>query len=109
MKVTPVDFSEVEGDVPFLCKCDETDTAIIKWIDARSEKSDNVNKSYLGFARRAIINSGVKHDDIAGLCHNMLVRQRGLVQVGAYNLYTMFNNTISIIRSFERAQKRGAK
>lgn len=82
---------------------------IIEWIENKAANASNVQKSHLGFARRAIINSGVKHDDIAGLCHNMLVRQCGLVQVGAYNLYTMFNNTISIIRSFERAQKRGAK
>lgn len=82
---------------------------IIQWIDQKAENASNVQKLYLGFARRAIINSGVEHDNIAGLCHNMLVRQRGLLQEGAYNLYKMFDNTISIIRSFEREQKRGFK
>ena len=79
---------------------------IIQWIDHKAAHASNVQKSYLGFARRKIINSGIKHDDINGLCHQMLVCNNALIGHGAYHLQTMLNNTISIIRAFERAQKR---
>lgn len=80
---------------------------IIEWIDQKSAIASNVQKSYLGFARRKIINSGIKHDDINGLCHQMLVCSNALIGHDAYHLQSMLNNTISIIRAFDRAQKRG--
>lgn len=82
---------------------------ILEWLDKRIERADNVHKSYLGFTRRAIINSGVDKNDISALCHDMLVRQRGLIPAGAYSLHSRFSNAISIIRCFEREQKKGYK
>ena len=104
MNVEPVDFSEVDGDIPFPWRA-----PILEWLDKRIEQADNVQKSYLGFTMRAIINSGVDQTDINDLCHDMLVRQRGLIPAGAYSLHSRFSNAISIIRCFEREQKKGFK
>ena len=82
---------------------------IIQWIDQKAANASNVHKSYLGFTKRAIINSGVDQTDINALCNDMLVRQHGLIQAGAYSLHSRFSNAISIIRCFEREQKRGGK
>ena len=82
---------------------------ILEWLDKRIEQADNVHKSYIGFTKRAIINSGVDQTDINALCYDMLVRQRCLIPAGAYSLHSRFSNAISIIRCFEREQKRGAK
>ena len=82
---------------------------IIEWLDKRIEQADNVHKSYLAFTKRAIINSGIEQTDINALCHQMLVRQRDLIPAGAYSLHSRFSNAISIIRCFEREQKKGFK
>ena len=104
MNVEPVDFSEVNGDIPFPWRA-----PILEWLDKRIERADNVHKSYLSFTKRAIINSGVDQTDINALCHQMLVRQRDLITAGAYSLHSRFSNAISIIRCFEREQKKGFK
>lgn len=82
---------------------------ILDWLDKRIERADNVHKSYLSFTKRAIINSGIEKTDINALCHSMLVRQHGLIPAGAYSLHSRFSNAISVIRCFEREQKRGDK
>lgn len=82
---------------------------ILDWLDKRIEQADNVQKSHLGFTKRVIINSGVDQTEINALCHDMLVRQCGLISAGAYSLHSRFSNAISIIRCFEREQKKGFK
>lgn len=82
---------------------------ILDWLDKRIERADNVHKSYLSFTKRAIINSGVDQTDINSLCHSMLVRQSCLIPAGEYSLHSRFSNAISIIRCFDREQKRGGK
>ena len=48
MNVEPVDFSEVDGDIPFPWRA-----PILEWLDKRIERADNVHKSYLSFTKRA--------------------------------------------------------
>lgn len=80
---------------------------ILDWIDGKMHTASNVHKSYLSFARRAIVNSGYPLDDYNGLAHSMRVRMLGLADVGAYSLYSRFSNTISIINSYKRQTMRG--
>lgn len=82
---------------------------ILDWIDGKMPTASNVHKSYLSFARRAIINSGYPLDDYNGLAHYMRVRMLGLTDVGAYSLYSRFANTISIINAYKRQTMRGSK
>lgn len=82
---------------------------ILDWIDTKVSTASNVHKSYLSFARRAIINSGYPLDDLNGLAHDMRVRQLGLPNVGAYSLYSRFNNTIALINAYKRETMRGSK
>ena len=104
MDVKAVDFGEVKGDVPFP---NPNLSNILGWIDGKMPKASNVHKSYLSFARRAIVNSGYPLDDYNGLEHSMRVRQLGLADIGAYSLYSRFNNTISIINAYKRITMRG--
>ena len=101
MDVKPVDFGEVNGDVPFMSG------SILDWIDGKMHTASNVHKSYLSFAKRAIINSGYDLNDYNGLAHSMRVRQLGLADIGAYSLYSRFNNTISVINAYKRETMRG--
>lgn len=80
---------------------------ILDWIDGKMHTASNVQKSYLSFAKRAILNSGYDLNDYNGLAHSMRVRQLGLTGIGAYSLYSRFNNTISIINSYKRITMRG--
>ena len=98
MDVKPVDFGEVNGDVPFMHNMGN----ILEWIDCKMQTASNVQKSYLSFAKRVILNSGYDLNDYNGLAHSMRVRQIGLDDVGAYSLYSKFNNTISIINAYKR-------
>ena len=103
MEVKPVDFGEVNGDVQFMNNMGN----ILDWIDGKMHTASNVHKSYLSFAKRAILNSGYDLNDYNGLAHSMRVRQIGLADVGAYSLYSKFNNTISIINDYKRLKMRG--
>lgn len=103
MDVKPVDFGEVNGDVPFTHNMGN----ILEWIDHKMQTASNVQKSYLSFAKRAILNSGYDLNDYNGLAHSMRVRQLGLADIGAYSLYSRFNNTISVINAYKRLTMRG--
>jgi len=102
--VKPVDFGEVNGDVPFIGSGN-----ILDWIDAKMHTANNVHKSYLSFARRAIINSGCEVGDLNGLAHSMRVRQRYIAGTDAYSLHSRLSNTIAFINAYKREAMRGSK
>ena len=103
MDVKPVDFGEVNGDVPFMHNMGN----ILEWIDCKMQTASNVQKSYLSFAKRAILNSGYDLNDYNGLAHSMRVRQSYIAGTDAYSLHSFLSNTISIINAYKRLSLRG--
>ena len=103
MEVKPVDFGEVNGNVPFMNNMGN----ILDWIDGKMHTASNVQKSYLSFAKRAILNSGCEVGDLNGLAHSMRVRQRYIAGTDAYSLHSRLSNTIAFINAYKRETMRG--
>ena len=75
---------------------------LVEWIDARTTQADNVNKSFLGFARRFITGTGIPVNMYNDLCAAATRAQFGLSLSGDFERVTKLNNTISIIRCYQR-------